>query len=127
MENCFYFVTFVSILTALLKTTMGNEGCIITKRDFQHGKKSYNGTILKQVGPIGIQMCLTACKNTGGCTYINYNRCDLNCDLMDDDADKEPMELTPSDHMIYGSLGHQVKVGRFQSVFKVTCTSALKC
>ena len=119
MDWC--LVTFFLVLHVLWDTVAGNGACTTTKGVLHYGKKSYNGTILKQVNQIGIKSCINVCERIRTCTHINYNRCDLKCDLMADDVEEEPEEYVTSSDMTCVALNEEVRVRDSRSC-KITVT-----
>ena len=91
------------------------ETCVTTKGIFHHGKKSNKGVVLKQVEQIGMEMCLNDCEQLGGCTYINYNRCKLKCDLMTDYTVGQLNELDLSGDMTFVALNDGIMVGHYNT------------
>ena len=66
----------------------------------------------------GLGMCEGSCKRIPGCTYINYNRCTLMCDLMTGNDPNNELDLTLNSCMIFVSLKENLNVSR-QSFFNL--------
>ena len=108
--------TYVLVIYEITRTIFGNNTCVTKNLATYYGKKSYTGIVLSQVWPIGITMCLNACDKTWNCTHINYNGCDLTCDLMmAADADGVFDESVPSSEMILAVLNNDIKVRNLKS------------
>ena len=101
--------SYVLLLVDVVKIALTST-CKSTQGIFHHGKKYYSGTVLKRVVNTGPQMCLRTCQNTSGCSHINFNTCELKCDLMRGNTEHEEANFIPSEDMTFGTLMEYIQV-----------------
>ena len=77
---------------------------------YQHGKMFNNGRVLKRVNVTGPHECIRTCQKTGGCTHINYHRCEFECDLMTWDCISTELDLTEAVCMASATLPNDTQV-----------------
>ena len=111
MKNCVTMDGFgISFVLWFLLSVVEALPCTNREGVYHHGKMSYTGVVLKRVNGTGPEMCLNICMQTGGCSHINYNSCELECDLMSGDSVPTELDFTSVISMTYVTLTQDIQV-----------------